>query len=113
MVLEKTRKMWSAAQGDLRFLVGPPGTNHIDQIAADEDRGRNPGEDIAVHIALHGGVRRPKVEFAGGDFHVFPLSLPLPRPRAARHTLALSLGTQRPVTTGAERSKEVAAPPSY
>jgi hypothetical protein len=58
-------------QWNLRFLVGPSDAAHIDEIPANKDRGRNAGEDVAIDVALHGGVRRSEVVAAGGNFQVF------------------------------------------
>ena len=58
-------------QGYPRFLVGPADAAHIDQIPTDEHRGGEPGQKIPINVALHGGVRRPKVMAGGRDFHVF------------------------------------------
>ena len=70
-VFEKTRNMWSTPHWHLRFLVGPSNAFHIYQISADEHRGRESRKKIAIDVALHGSVRRPKVVPGGRDFHVF------------------------------------------
>ena len=79
LVLEKTRKIWSVPQRDLRFLVGPPDATDVDEIAADQHRGRNAGEQVAVDVALHGRVRRPEIVAARGHFQVFHCRSLVPR----------------------------------
>ena len=58
-------------QWRLRFLVGPSDAIHVHQISADQHRGRNTGQDVAVNEALHGGVGLPEIVAVGGHSHIF------------------------------------------
>ncbi len=77
------------AQRRLRFLVGPPDTVDIDQVAAAEHRPGNSGQQIVVDIALHGRLRRLEIRGAGRDLEVFHVRFPFAAGdnTAARNTL--------------------------
>jgi hypothetical protein len=77
----------------LRFLVGPSNAFHIDQVSADEYRGRESRKKISIDVPLHGSVRRPKVVPGRCDFHVshdrrLVLAIAGPMPSLSVHDLA-------------------------
>ena len=84
------------AQRRPRFFVGPAGAVHIDQLPADEDGGRNAGQDVAIHIALHGGVGLAEIVTLGGHLQVFHCRFPWQHAKVHAAFLRQSRWTSRP-----------------
>ena len=58
------------AQRRLRLLVGPADAIDVDEIAADQHRGGDAGEQVVVDVALHGRMGRFEIVAGGGHLQV-------------------------------------------
>ncbi|MGY4193136.1 hypothetical protein ACVIM9_002477 [Bradyrhizobium sp. USDA 4520] len=59
------------AQRNLRFLVGPSDAARVSDVAPDQNRPGDAGQEIVVDVALHGRARRREIIADGRHLQIF------------------------------------------